>query len=258
MAKAKLNCENIRCKHNSEKKCMSKKTITIGAKFFKGCDGFEKGFHYYFNLVWNALDTTNMIQYPDLTKDLRIGLYYVMEIYHLGMCERGHGYWKFMTLYDIDDETNSALKYEDIIKKDTNMEKLNYHYDKFINGILPPYEDLKQDKVEAKVDFQPYGYLSPDGNFIEGDWGDHEALAWEIIKENNWSDSFEEENKKEEINYAKLFLINKKGYCLIHDPYNVDYMVVNKDPLTEKQTEFLYNYFMDMGNVSAASEYKSS
>lgn len=250
----RIKCENIVCEYNEKEKCTCKNTVNITYDGEFNCGSFKKSFHYYFNKVWNLICSSNMIQYPDLTEDVKIGLYYVMELYHLKLCEAGHGYWKFMTLSRADDEKNIPLNYEDIIKLEMDTEKLNYHYSKFNNGILPPYEPVEN--IEAKVDFQPYGYISSDGTFFEGDWGSHEELAFEIIIKNNWIDEYNLFKKREKSNYAKLFLINEKGYCLIHNPCNVDYMVINKEPLTSKQKTFLYNYFIEMGNKLAAEEYR--
>ena len=45
------------------------------------------------------------------------------------------------------------------------------------------------------------------------------------------------------------FLTEVKGYCLIHNPSGTGgYIVTNIKELTKKQREFLYDYFMDMGD----------
>lgn len=134
----KVKCNNKQCKFNNyEGKC-NKKNITIS---YKGCDSFEKNLSYYINLVWEKLETTNMIFPFELNDDLRIGLYYVMEIYGLNYRNNTWGNDSFITLHRDDVKNGTALNYTDIISIEMDDDKFFYHYEKFMNGELPPYED---------------------------------------------------------------------------------------------------------------------
>lgn len=46
------------------------------------------------------------------------------------------------------------------------------------------------------------------------------------------------------------------GYCLIHNPTGCGgYIVTNMKSLTKRQKEFLYGYFMDMGDRFKAEQF---
>ena len=61
------------------------------------------------------------------------------------------------------------------------------------------------------------GWLSPLGDFHETDWG--------------------------------------KGYLLLHTPSKKQLMVTHLCPLSQKQKEFLYGYFYDLGRKTEAEKY---
>ena len=254
----RVKCTNGECKFNNHDGKCTKSTIELG---YNGCKSFEKNMFYYIHLVWDELDKTNMIFPFRLTPDLRIGLYYVMELYDLQFKSNTWGNDSFITLHKDGVKDGAALNYEDIISIDMNMEKVKYHMEKFNQGILPPYdEDKKESKeteiIKPKVDSQPFGWLSPTGDFIESDWGTHEESAQEIVKKKGFEDEYEEWISASDFRLYRDFLIYEKGYVLIHNPslfgvYKVTYV---KD-LTKDQKDFLYGYFYDMGDRLRAEEY---
>ena len=168
----KVKCINKECKFNNYDGKCTKKSIKID---YNGCMSFEKNIIYYIHLVWDELDKTNMIFPFKLTPDLRIGLFYVMELYGLKFKSNTWGNDSFITLHKDGVKDGTALGYKDMISIDMDMEKLKYHMEKFNQGILPPYDEdkkeLKEMKSEPKVESQPYGWLSPTGEFTESDWG---------------------------------------------------------------------------------------
>lgn len=93
-----------------------------------------------------------------------------------------------------------------------------------------------------------FGWLSPMGEFIEGDFGEHEETAYEIIKKKQFKEEFKQWKSEDTNNLlARDFLNNVKGYVLLHNPVMgclgrtiASYV---KAP-TKKQREFLYDYFM--------------
>ena len=253
-----VKCTNGECKFNNHDGKCTKSTIELG---YNGCKSFEKNMFYYIYLVWDELDKTNMILPFRLTPDLRIGLYYVMELYGLQFKSNTWGNDSFITLHKDGVKDGAALNYEDITSIDMDMEKFRYHLEKFNQGILPPYdEDKKESKeietIEPKVDSQPFGWLSPTGEFTESDWGTHEEAAQEIIKEKLFEDEYEKWISETDFRLYRDFLIYEKGYVLIHNPslfgaYKVTYV---KD-LNKKKKDFLYGYFYDMGDKWNAEKY---
>ena len=54
----------------------------------------------------------------------------------------------------------------------------------------------------------------------------------------------------------RQFLAQVKGYCLIHNPSGTGgYIVTYIKELTNKQREFLFDYFMDMGDRFKAEQF---
>ena len=108
-----------------------------------------------------------------------------------------------------------------------------------------------------KVSSQPFGWLSPRGKFIEGDMGDHEKVAREIISNNpSFKEEFQLYRKEHIVPLARDFLAEVKGYCLIHNPTGSGgYLVSHVKRLTKSQKEFLYEYFISMGDRFKAEHY---
>lgn len=52
------------------------------------------------------------------------------------------------------------------------------------------------------------------------------------------------------------FLAAEKGYCLIHNPAGIGgYIVTHTKDLTKTQKDFLYGYFIDMGDRFKAEQF---
>lgn len=143
MGKQKITCNNSSCKHHGKDgKCDTCITITPSGK----CGSFEKGFVYYFHIVWDALENKNFIDMVEVQRnpDLRIGLYYVMDCYGLGFSEMEWGTCRMLMLKN--GEKGEPLKYEDIVARELNMEKFGKHLADFNNGIMP---DMKKEQEAA-------------------------------------------------------------------------------------------------------------
>ena len=239
----RLICKDICCKYHGLNDVCKKATVNIdNAK----CQSFERGFHYYINLVWNKLSNSNMITAMDMTHDMKIGLYYVMKIYNLSFVDCERGAWRFLML--VKEQGGKGLTYEEIIKLPINSEMLMQFRKDYDNGIIPGAEAEKQ---KPKKTSQPFGWLSPTGEFFEGDWGEHEGVALNIIRSKKFDYRFDD------LHYTtRDFLSEVKGYCLIHNPSGTGgYIVSHVKPLTKKQKEFLYEYFMDLGDTLKAERY---
>ena len=243
---SKFICNNTLCKfHDIDSKSLcSLKEIVID---YHGCSNYKNGFQYYINLVWNALENTNMIPVYELTDDLKTGLYYMMIIYNLNFCNNMHGSFHFITLNKKDAE--QGLNYEQIINScEFNYEKymeLKEDFDK--NGPYNPYKG-KQPETEndEESEFIGYGFLSPKGKFYKEEFGQHTDLAIRLLKKyydlNNIVSSATDD-------------LCSKGWVLIHAPNGYHISVDYFKPLTKAQREFLYNYFMKLKDSSRAKLY---
>lgn len=160
MGKQKITCNNSSCKHNQKGgKCDTCITITPSGK----CGSFEKGFVYYFHIVWDALEDKNYIDMIEVQQnpDLRIGLYYVMDCYGLGFSEMEWGTCRMLTLKN--GEKGEPLKYEDIIALGMNKEKFGKHYEDFKNGIMPNQKAEQEAAGQQETELKEFGWLSPTG-----------------------------------------------------------------------------------------------
>lgn len=251
----KIYCNNPNCKHHCEDdKC----DTTVKLDYSGKCLSFEKRFSYYFRLVWNALKDKKLIDEIEILKnpDLRIGMYYVMECYDLGFSEIEWGTCRMFALKDGED--GEPLNYEQITARELNMEKFEKHFNDFQNGIMPT--QMQNEKEQSSIEPKEFGWLSPMGVFTKSPFGTHEESAERICEEKGFIDEYWEwvkENRGNEIGHLmRDFLSQVKGYCLIHNPSGyVGYIVTNMKPLTKHQKEFLYNYFMDMGDNFKAEQY---
>lgn len=243
----KLACENVSCKHHNSTDNRCSLTPSIGPSGY--CTKFEKGFLYYINLVWNALGNKNFIDAVEMDEEMRIGLYYVMRLFHLGFTER---VWGGIRMYSLSEgKDGPALKYEEIIKRKLDMNELEELLNDFNSGNLP-----KMKEAPAKTKEQPFGWLSPTAEFFEGDFAEHEEVAFNIITQKKFEDEYWDWKKTNPGRFARDFLAEVKGYCLIHNPMGGgDYMISRSKPFTKKQREFLYQYFMDMGDRLRAESF---
>ena len=153
-----------------------------------------------------------------------------------------HGGWSWVCFYD--KETDEQLDTDDFINK----------------GIAIVEE--KPEKIEEKCneedevidDCTPWGWLSPTGEFDEGDFGDHEQVAYDIIERKGWDDEWSNWERGT-CRLGRDFLTRVKGYALLHNPMGLSYTIVSREkPLTKAQKEFLYDYFIKAGDVSRANE----
>lgn len=241
-----IKCANIDCKfHTSKDKCEVKE-ISIDCN---GCNSFEKGWHYYINLVWQSLTNTNMIPLYSMTDDLRIGIYYIMKIYKVQFKETLYGTWKWITLHSSED--GQALNYEDFKNIEPDEDEIKQMITDVLLGKLPK---IKKEN-DIKKTRQPFGWLSPTGEFTEGEWGDHAEKALEIIREKHFDDELVQYMNDTSTD-VRDFLTEIKGYALIHNPsMSGGYIVTHIKELTKHQKEFLYDYFMEIGDRLKAESF---
>lgn len=245
----KVYCENVSCKHHGSKD-MCDTTVKIGSD--GKCISFEKGFVYYFHRVWDELVKSNYIDYLKINadEDLRIGIYMVCKVYSISFSEMEWGLYRILMFKE--SAEGEPLCYEDIVSREMDNEELCKLFRDFQNGILPSVIHKKSKKAS-----QPFGWLSPIGEFTEGDFAKHEEVAERIIEKSGFGEEYEDWLM---INgrgvTRKDFLSDVKGYCLIHNPTGYGgYIVSNTKPLTKKQKKFLYGYFIDIGDRFKAEQY---
>lgn len=249
----KIVCENSSCKHwCHDNYCDTVVKINAGGK----CASFEKGIIYYFHLIWDVLDGKNFIDAVEIIQnpDIRIGLYYVMDCYDLGFSEMEWGTCRIVALKD--GEAGAPLTYQEIVKRDLNMEKLQKHMEDFNNGILPGHNKKPGKAIERKE----FGWLSPTGVFTESPFGEHEESAMRICREKGFESEYRKWSETGRDTPSRRlyrdFLAAEKGYCLIHNPAGIGgYIVTHTKDLTKTQKDFLYGYFIDMGDRFKAEQF---
>ncbi len=258
MEKRKITCDNHSCKHHiSGGGCDTCITITASGE----CGSFEKGFQYYFHIVWDALENKNFIDAIEIQQnpDLRIGLYYVMECYGLGFSEMEWGTCRMFMLKDGKD--GESLKYKNIIEKGIDKEKFRKHLEDFQNGIMPNTKEEQEAAGQQEAESKEFGWLSPAGEFTESPFGNHEESAEEICEKKGFNEEYRKWRKDRTVEGDCLYLRRDflsivKGYCLIHNPSGYGgYIVTNMKNLTKKQKDFLHGYFMDMGDRFKAEQF---
>lgn len=243
----KVYCKNTGCKHHQFGDICDT-TVKIGSS--GRCNSYEKGFAYYFRRVWDELGDSNFIDFVKINADddLRIGIFIVCKVYGISFSEMEWGLCRMLMFKE--SAEGKPLHYEDIVAREMNRDEFDKLYQDFKDGILPTVNRKK-----PKKDSQPFGWLSPEGVFTEGDFGEHEEVAYEIIEEKRMRSEYREW-KTTDVRFARDFLVEVKGYCLIHNPTGTGgYIVSNVKPLTKKQKDFLYGYFIDIGDRFKAEQY---
>lgn len=214
MGKRKITCNNSSCKHHTNGGCDTCITLDGSGK----CKSFEKGFAYYFHIVWDALDNKNFIDMVEIrmNPDLKTGLFYVMECYDLGFSEMEWGTCRMVMLKD--GKEGKPLKYEEIIEREMNMEKFSKHLENFNNGIMPQMQQEQDAAGQQDKEEKEFGWLSPTGVFTESPFGTHEESAEQICEEKGFTEEYwnwVKENRGNEINHLmRDFLSEVKGACI--------------------------------------------
>ena len=218
----------------------------------------DKDFNRFITRPLNKMGASNILPILDVDNEMRLAIYYLMEIYGLGFHHCVHGSWEWLMLSKGD--KSKRLSGDDVFELTPDVEKYKKHKRDFENGIYPPefIAMLQQNNNTKEEEFEykgKFGWLSPLGKFLESEYGTHEGAAFEIIQKNGWVEDYEKRDY-EILNLARDYLCAVKGYVLIHNPsMDGGYIVTNMKPLTKKQKEFLYDYFIALGNSARAYHY---
>lgn len=246
----KVYCENARCKNLGKNDACSA-TVRIGPS--GRCESFTKGFNHYVFLVWDALEKSNYIDFIDINRnpDLRIGIYYVCKLFHVIFSEMEWGTCRMLTFHK--EEKGPALRREEIVALGLDEAEFDTLYKEFMAGRLP---GPQRPVPEPEKTSQPFGWLSPMGDFLESDFGTHEEEARRIINAAGFQEECLAWKREDSGRLCRDFLENVKGYVLIHNPSgNGGYIVSATKQLTKNQREFLYDYFMEIGDRFKAEQY---
>lgn len=109
-------------------------------------------------------------------------------------------------------------------------------------------ERMTDDEAEER---EPYGFISPDGEFHRVDWGEHGEWAQEYIEESGLL--VDAENSR--YSYSTDYLIHEKGWLLMHNPSRGKPKLTAGDkPMTKAQREALYDYYIKAGRKDDANE----
>jgi hypothetical protein len=108
----------------------------------------------------------------------------------------------------------------------------------------------KKLKTVKVISTDDYGFLRPDGKFFEVEWGSHDSWARSYLEKHYPNVST---FPYDEGYYPGDFLV-KKGWLLLHNPCRGCVRLFDLDisSATQKQKEFLYDYFMERDEVDDA------
>ncbi|MBQ8111342.1 MAG: hypothetical protein IJ124_14395 [Clostridia bacterium] len=99
-------------------------------------------------------------------------------------------------------------------------------------------ERMTDEESEAR---EPYGFISPDGEFHNVEWGEHGEWAETYIKESGLL--VDAENSR--YCYPTDYLVHEKGWLLMHSPSRGKPKLTAGDkPMTKAQRETLYDYYI--------------
>lgn len=271
-------CENNMCAYwkwfdkKSKNKCSCGEKIFLG---YDGCKNFKPGVYYYINQVWKAMGKGNFIPLNNLsyTKEVAIGCFLLTQLFPVEVFTETHGCWEWLHFCLKTDKEKTPLTNEEFPNDDFNVQKfLEYNEIAATTGLSNHfYKDFKKAEEMVKIEqkkkeenelrYPPrYGWLSPTGEFFEGEFGEHEALARDIADKKIEKYAFLQANRKRRengevpFNTVGDFLVDR-GWVLIDNPlrYGEDKVTHNyRKPFTKAQREYLYDYFYNRGSKEKA------
>ena len=260
-----LICNNRNCKYLNKDKKRNNCLFNCPTITNKGCISFKKDVLYYTDLGWKVLNkNSNMITSFDIAdKDTKIGLYFLMKLFNVAFSNSSYGDWTWFSV--IDPDTNKNLTSEEIANRPINEEFLveifnTFREDKeeeYIDNLINRHNSNKSKESETKNEIKEpvFGWLSPSGDFFVGEFGTHEKIAHEIIK-NKFEDEFKESNY---FPHAGDFLVQEKKYVLIDRPSGplgaIQVSYNEYFDYTSEQKKFLFDYFMNIGDKNRAYNY---
>ncbi len=199
-----------------------------------------------FEKVKKAMGNSNFICEMELTDEVKKELYVLMKGYKLNFTVMNLGPL-FGTVIELcETKDSNGLTFEEITRRELDQKELEDAIE-YVNNMQE--SNTESEKTVDDNVYGKYGWLAPDGTFIEAHWGEHDDSALDIIDDKGLYDEYEESPD------IPRDFISKKGYCLIHSPSRVGYSVTNLRPLTKRQKDFLVDYFYAVGDKAKAEMY---
>ena len=152
----KISCNSTTCIYNKGSACVHN-NIIIGSN--GKCESLTKGLLYYFRIVWDALGSDNFIDFNGVntSEDLRIGIYFVCKTFRVGLFVMEMGTSKRLQFKK--EKDGDALKYEDILKQDADLDAFRGIQEDMRNGLYL--------RIDNRLERQPAGTM--EGNVIIND-----------------------------------------------------------------------------------------
>lgn len=128
---------------------------------------------------------------------------------------------------------------------------------KYGSSLLSGFIERMSDKTRYST--EDYGWLAPDGNFYDVEWGNHQEWAQNYIEEH-----FPEVADDSEVDLQQKCNVGligagdwlvERGWILLHSP-SQGIAFPTRNPLkryTKAQQEFLYDYYMERGKEKEAN-----
>lgn len=216
-------------------------------------DDIIEGMRANMERVVSVMGNSTIIAEPIL-ESTRNALYCIMKAYGLSFRTCTRAGWSWIEICE--SENAKALNASEITSR-------RFDEDEFLDAcetIAALQANNGETHTQNGQDKPEFGWLAPDGKFISADFGEHEYSANEIISNMGWTEDFL-------LGYADKtyspcagdYLVNDKNYALIHNPSSpLGKPFVTKSetrPLTKRQKEFLYGYYMELGDELSANMY---
>lgn len=237
----KVTCQNPGCRYYipGKKGGCSRENIIIGEK---GCETFARGHRYYTKKAWDAMNEQGVIPLDELTRDVEIGADFIRRIHRLTAGTTDGG------LYFHNGSDRAMSK--DAIRS------APWDDDENMRIIAEVENDLLDEKYPQNDTGKiMYGWLAPDGTFTQAPFGEHETAAYQIIRISGWLEGYEAWEETRAYGTAREYLADEKGFVLIHDVYGDSGYADALQPLTDRQKEYLYNYYISTGDMFKAALY---
>lgn len=264
MAKTKIPCATISCRWCDKvtQTCTYKPHIKN-----QKCINFQANLFHYIVQFGVAMNN-KMLPVYNLKADARIGAYYAMKVFNLCMTEHTYGDWVWYDFFGAEDENKTILTFNEIVERKANEEEFIRLENLLFEGKLPPFDE-EQERLEKErqeiiqkekeikernpeIENLEYGFLSPEGKFIEVIFAEHESKALDICLA-LWPGEYSIFRSS-----AVDFLVEKKGYVLFHNPYGWGKTIIQISKtknLTKKQIEFIFDYYYSHGWYMEAQKF---
>lgn len=268
-----FKCSTFHCRYNKVEEDSCRYCILEDIELEdKTCQNYKPNICYYISEFISIFRESTIVPSQSLTGDVCIGGYYVIKIFDVFMKQYERADWTWFQFYH-KDNPGKALTGLEILDLEINEDELIRLNNLLNDGFLPPFEDEKDKLLEeqkrkeeefkqvsseinlTKAQKDNFGFVTPTGDYIMGDFGEHTKVAYDIVKENKkWYEKF----KVSDCEDAEDFLIEKENYILIHNPFGSGKVKIEHSKeknITKKQAEFLYIWLTENNDYKQAQKF---